>query len=123
MNRRFMLLFAGLTAAGWTAADELYGPPLAADLGRVFLAPTERREIERRRWSEPAEEQQPGEETSSPPAKRDVFGLIVGPNRKPLVWIDGEFRKTKTVNPPQDLAFEIKRSAADGTDTDAEPEH
>ena len=101
MKRFTALLIATLTVAGSPAADELYGVPLAPDVGHVFLSPTKRQEIERHRGQPAAEEPAEGENASVQPdasAKPSAFGLIVGPNRKPLVWVDGEFRESSVPN-------------------------
>lgn len=122
MSRFHVIAVAVMFLAHSSVADELYGPPLASDLGHLFLAPTERHEIQRRRWSVPGDDEQPVEETSASPAKRDVFGLIVGPNRKPLVWVDGEFRETVAASRVPESVVNVERNTDQATDDNSDPE-
>ena len=75
-------------------AEDLYGEEENTPLGRVFLTPEQRRALDARRFIGSSDETLvavPADAKSVPPEK-EVVGLIIGPNGKTLVWLDGEFR-------------------------------
>ncbi len=102
------LAVVAICASTVTRADE---PPRTAksagnlDLGRVFMSPAERRELDRLRKAIPAQMSaqgsQPGNQSSTAGStnnKARPAGYIVPSSGSPYKWMDGDFQKTTRSN-------------------------
>lgn len=93
----FSLLVASV---GGVAAEptDLYGSSEELRLGRLFLTPDEREDLEARRGvavggrvsSDPVAAVAPKTAAAN---QRPAAGVIVAKGGRPLVWVDGEFRR------------------------------
>ncbi len=102
------ILVAILWAGVGLQADETPPAPSAVEqvgIGRVFMSPAERRELDRLRKLEPEPVTGPGAESVTPgtsdvPAgkRSQGAGYIVPSSGLPYTWADGDFRRTTDGN-------------------------
>ena len=103
-----ILVVVAMGVSAGTSADEPSRTVKSAgklDLGRVFMSPAERRELDRLRRANPAQltvqSSQSGNQSSTAVAtdkKAHPGGYIVPAQGSPYKWMDGDFQKTTRSN-------------------------
>ena len=112
-----LIVSLGLLLAGASGAAE---PDNHEDLGRVFMTPAERHELDRLRRLQPAASSAASVSTPAAPAapaESDVrpMGIIVPSRGRPYQWRDGDFRPVDAARIRIDTTAEdavIKRHTA-----------
>lgn len=113
MKRLFAIIVSAMCACANTHADDqLPSASVIApiELGRVFMSPAERRELDRLRNGrtklESGQVKQAGDPSLVPDAvvkKRRPAGYIVPSSGAPYQWIDGNFQRTTQGNIESEL--------------------
>ena len=104
MRALIVILVAATCTSAVTKADDSPGPansPENVDLGRVFMSPAERQQLDRLRKAAPAQISGQGSQTgkqistAGPASNRTrPAGYIVPSNGAPYRWRDGDFQRT-----------------------------
>lgn len=99
MTRCLLALLAGMSVAAAADDRSLYESNRDLTLGPLFLTPAERLSLEARRRLPAVDAATSPQPVADEPAaraaaaKKPAAGFIVSRSGRPLVWIDGEFRK------------------------------
>lgn len=131
--RHLTLFTIMLIAPAAVAADDLYESLDNVRLGRLFLSPAERQTLEARRGDAAYYEGVNNDGSESGPAavvespRRPAAGYIVAGTGRPLVWVDGAFRRADAstvarLKFPGVVQIEKSHTAELATGTDPRPE-
>lgn len=92
----------------WASDEDQFEIHADSMLGRVFMTPGERWELDRKRLSPPAARDGTAATPSkpdSPPPTREAMGYIVPHQGLPSAWQDGDFRRISDGRDPALISF------------------